>query len=108
MHILVQSVEVSLPTATAIPLGFVVNELITNAAKYGQGKIAVSLQIDSQDGYVLAVSNGGQALPDAFDPAASTGLGMRIVRAFVDQIGGRLYFGRAEGNQGALFTVHFP
>ncbi len=104
--ITVQSVEVSLPTATAIPLGFIVNELITNAAKYGEGRIAVSLNLYSE-GYVLAVSNAGPALPEGFDPAMSKGLGMRIVRSFVDQIGGHLLFGRGEGNRGALFAVHF-
>lgn len=106
--ILVQSAEISLPTATAIPLGFIVNELITNAVKYGEGRIAVSLNLDSQGGYVLVVSNTGQPLSAGFDPVASKGLGMRIVRSFVGQIGGRLEFGRGEGDRGAFFAVRFP
>lgn len=104
--ILVQSVDVSLPTATAIPLGFIVNELITNAVKYGEGQIVVGLNFDSED-YVLTVSNAGQALPNTFDPAASTGLGMKIVRSFVNQIGGQFRFGRGDNNRGAFFAVHF-
>lgn len=106
--ILVETIEVNLPTATAIPLGFIVNELITNAVKYGEGRIVVSLRCDSEKGYVLAVSNNGHALPEKYDPSASTGLGMKIIRAFVNQIGGELCFGRGEGDQGAIFTVHIP
>ena len=79
-----------LPAATAIPLGFIVSELITNAAKYGDGRIAISLQPDPAFGYALSVCNGGPALPDGFDPGASTGLGMRIVQSFARQIGGEL------------------
>jgi two-component sensor histidine kinase len=37
----------TLPAATAIPLGFIANELITNAAKYGTGRITVSLEAQS-------------------------------------------------------------
>ena len=42
--IVVEGIEVKLPTVTAIPLGFIVNELITNAAKYGKGRITVRLE----------------------------------------------------------------
>jgi two-component system, sensor histidine kinase PdtaS len=36
--IVVEGVEITLPAVTAIPLGFVANELVTNAAKYGTGR----------------------------------------------------------------------
>ena len=105
--IIVEGVEVKLLTATAIPLGFVVNELITNAAKYGKGSITVRLEPDSGKGYALSVSNEGPDLPDGFDPAAGKGLGMRIVGSFVKQIGGDLRIGRGDRNQGTRFTVLF-
>ena len=40
--IVVEGIEITLPAITAIPLGFIANELITNAAKYGTGRITVS------------------------------------------------------------------
>lgn len=40
-HVLVEGVEINLPAATAIPLGFIISELIANAAIYGNGRIAV-------------------------------------------------------------------
>ena len=44
--IVVEGVEVTLPAVTAIPLGFIANELVTNAVKYGTGPITVSLKPD--------------------------------------------------------------
>ena len=46
--IVVEGIEITLPAVTAIPLGFIANELITNAAKYGTGRIAVRLEADAQ------------------------------------------------------------
>ena len=105
--IVVEGVEVTLPAVTAIPLGFIANELVTNAAKYGTGRITVSLKPDREKGYALSVSNDGPDLPEGFDPAARKGLGMRIVRSLVEQIGGELRIGRADKNRGARFTVLF-
>jgi two-component system, sensor histidine kinase PdtaS len=106
--IVVEGIEIKLPTATAIPLSFIANELITNAAKYGKGRITVSLEAKSGKGYALSVTNDGPALPQGFDPTSSRGLGMTIVRSFVERIGGELRFGRDDGGQGARFTVLFP
>ena len=105
--VIVDAVEIDLPTVTARPLGFIANELITNAAKHGKGRITVSLEANPGAGYALSVSNYGPALPDEFDPPARKGLGMRIVRSFVERIGGELVIGRGDKDQGARFTVLF-
>ena len=76
MDILVEGCEIEIPTAIATSLGFIANELITNAVKHGKGRIIVSLDTDPETGYALSVSNRGAALPDDFDPAACKGLGM--------------------------------
>jgi two-component sensor histidine kinase len=107
-QVLVEGIEINLPAATAIPLGFIVSELITNAAKYGDGRIAIRLQPDPAHGYALSVSNGGPSLPEGFDPGASNGLGMKIIQSFARQIGGELLIGRGDDGQGARFTVMFP
>ena len=48
--IVVEGTEITLPSVTAIPLGFIVNELITNAAKYGKGRITITLERNSGRG----------------------------------------------------------
>ncbi len=104
---MVEGIEIELPAVTAIPLSFIANELITNAAKYGTGRITVSLEPNPEKGYALAVSNDGPGLPEGFDLADRKGLGMRIIRSLVKQIGGELRIGRADRSQGTRFTVLF-
>ena len=105
--IAVEGTEITLPAVTAIPLGFIANELITNAAKYGTGRIAVSLETNPEAGYALSVANDGPGLPEGFDAAAGKGLGMRIIRSLVKLIGGELRISRGDNNRGARFTVLF-
>ena len=105
--IVVEGIEIKLPSFTAIPLGYIVNELIMNAAKYGKGRITVRLEPHPGKGHALSVSNDGPVLPEGFDPAACKGLGMRIIRSFVKQIGGELRMGPGDNNQGTRFTVLF-
>jgi two-component system, sensor histidine kinase PdtaS len=105
--IAVTAIDIELPAATAIPLGFIVNELITNAVKYGAGGIAVRLERNAEKGYALSVLNNGPVLPEIFDPIARKGLGLRIVQSLVERIGGELRYGPGADNQGARFTVLF-
>jgi two-component sensor histidine kinase len=105
--IIVEGIEIMLPAATAIPLGFIANELITNAAKYGKGQITVRLESNPGKRYSLSVSNGGPSLPEGFDPAAGKGLGMRIIRSLVERIGGELRIRRGDKSQGTRFAVLF-
>jgi two-component system, sensor histidine kinase PdtaS len=103
----VEGCKIDLPATTAIPLGFIASELITNAAKHGKGRIAFRLEADPKHGYALSVANDGPALPEGFDPGTSKGLGMRIIRSFTSQIGGELRIGRGDDGKGARFTVLF-
>ena len=103
----VEGSEIKLPTATAIPLAFIVNELLTNAVKHGKGRIVVRLQSIPEKGYALSVSNDGPGLPEGSDLTARKGLGMRIIRSFVKRIGGDLQVGRGDNNEGTRFTVLF-
>lgn len=105
--IVVDGIEITLSAATAIPLGFIANELITNAAKHGTGRITVSLEANQEKGYALSVANDGPALPKGFDPTAGKGLGMRIIRSLVKQISGELQIDRGEKTRGPQFTVLF-
>jgi two-component sensor histidine kinase len=103
----VDAIEAELPSATSIPLGFIVSELITNAIKYGKGQIKVRLEASTGRGYALSVFNDGPNLPSGFDPAKSKGAGMTIVRSLVAKIGGKLTFGPGDQGQGACFAVMF-
>jgi two-component system, sensor histidine kinase PdtaS len=105
--IAVEGVDVEIPTALGIPLGFIINELITNSAKYAKGTITVRLGTASANNHWLSVSDDGPGLPAEFDPVGGRGLGMKIIQALVRQIGGELHIARANQDRGACFTVTF-
>jgi len=104
--IIVEGHTVDIPTVVAIPLGFIVNELITNSAKYAEGSIIVRFEA-ATGGHLLSVMDQGPGLPSGFDPARTQGLGMRIIRSLVKQIDGTLRFSAGDGGRGACFTVAF-
>jgi two-component system, sensor histidine kinase PdtaS len=91
----------------AIPLGFIVNEMITNSAKYAGGNIIVRLEAHPSLGHSLSVLDEGPGLPAGFDPTKSKGLGMKIVLALVKQIGGELKIAPGANGRGSRFTVTF-
>jgi len=104
--VVVTGPEVKLPTALAIPLGFIVNELITNSAKYAKSDVTVRIET-SASAHSVSIADDGPGLPAEFDPAKSRGLGMKIIQSLVKEIGGTLKFGPGDGGRGTRFTVAF-
>jgi two-component sensor histidine kinase len=105
--IVVEGEDCEIPTALGIPLGFIVNELITNSAKYAKGTITVRVEKTSPACHSLSVVDDGPGLPPGFDPAKSKGLGMKIVLSLVKQIGGELHILPGDNGRGARFRVTF-
>jgi two-component sensor histidine kinase len=93
-----------IPTTLVMPLGLIVNELATNAAKHGARTIAIEIH-PRDTGVQLVVSDDGPGLPADFDPGSRRGLGMRVVQALIAQHRGAFEFG-PNGSSGARFGVH--
>ena len=79
----------------AISAALIVNELITNAAKYAyqgrtDGKIWVTVAVAGDDKVSISVRDEGSGLPQGFDLDKPKGLGMRIVTSFVEQLNGTI------------------
>jgi two-component sensor histidine kinase len=106
--VVVEGAQIEIPTALGVPLGFIVSELVTNAAKHANGKITVRLETSPELGHCLSVSNGGPGLPDGFHLDSGKRLGLRIVQSLAKQINGRLQVERGTDQQGACFKVLFP
>lgn len=91
-------------------LGLAVNELISNAMKHAfragaDGVIRVGFKTVGEDGF-LRVSDNGTGLPDGFDPAASKGIGLRILGSLANQLGGALTHETSAA--GTTFKIQFP
>jgi two-component sensor histidine kinase len=105
--IVVDGAPIEILTVLAIPLGFIVNELITNSAKYAKGHISVRIDAASPTDRTLSVVDDGPGWPTGFRPEDSKGLGMKIVLSLVQQIGGTLQILPGDGGRGTRFTVKF-
>src|SRR5688572_5222245 len=98
--------EGSVPTTWIQPIGLLTNELVTNAAKHGAGKVAVIYRADGA-ARELSVCDEGEGLASNFDPAASSGLGMKVVGLLAKQLGGKLAVSKNPAGSGACFRVAF-
>lgn len=82
----------------ATPVTLVMLESFNNALEHGFGEAGegeVRVVLD-QTGltHLLTVSNDGRGPPPGFDPAKSKSLGLRIVRAMAQQLGGKFEMSR--------------
>jgi len=82
---------------TAIPLGLVLNELLTNSIKYAfpsnsKGEIHVALDRDADKKLIIEVSDNGVGYKK-FDVDKDTNLGLKTVISLIEkQLGGKISF----------------
>ncbi|WP_440953214.1 PAS domain S-box protein [Methanococcoides sp. FTZ1] len=100
--------DIFLSMDTAIPLGIIINELITNSLKHAfkgsSGKISIDLQRNDENKFILIVSDNGVGFPEELDHRKSTSLGLQLLNTLVDQIGGTIAMERSHGTS---FTIIF-
>jgi two-component sensor histidine kinase/Tfp pilus assembly protein PilF len=94
---------------TAIPLGLIVNELVSNAYKYAfankeSGKIKIGIKPINEVDYELHVDDDGIGLPEDFNPEKNKSLGLKLVKILSKQLRGKF---SSKSNNGANFTVYF-
>jgi two-component sensor histidine kinase len=94
---------------TAIPLGLITNELVTNAFKYAfnhsnEGKIDVSVIKTAENRYMMEVSDNGTGLPAKYNLEKTKTLGHKLVNLLTRQIEGKINF---LVNGGTTFRISF-
>lgn len=93
---------------TAIPMGLIFNELITNCLKHAfpdkrTGKIWINFK-KTDEGYVLVVADDGVGLPEDFDLERSDSFGLKLVNILTKQVEGKL---QLDTSKGTSFTINF-
>jgi two-component system, sensor histidine kinase PdtaS len=104
----------------AMPCGLILNELVTNAIKYGrcegeESTIKVLMRVYSKKGQGrevrVVVEDRGPGLPPGLDPQHSTGLGLSLVISLTKQLGGEVEWGGLEEgseHSGTRVVMTFP
>lgn len=114
----------------AIPLGIIVNELVSNSLKYAfpggrNGEIRIELQaLDNKNKklsndtvdfniqnnpshcryFMLTIGDNGIGFPESFDLKNAGSLGLQLVNTLVDQIGGNI---KIENETGTKYKILF-
>ncbi|MES2797860.1 MAG: histidine kinase dimerization/phosphoacceptor domain -containing protein [Bacteroidota bacterium] len=100
--------EIELDVDTAIPIGLIVNELLTNSLKYAfpkgeKGNIKLSLENVDKENFTLKISDNGvgkilNSLPKG------TGFGTQLVDLLTRQIDGKLV---EQNENGTVISINF-
>ena len=101
---------VALDLDTAVPLGLVVNELVSNSLKYAypegrRGVVELTLRAGPDKQLTLSVCDHGVGLPPGFDLNNTNTLGLRLVNLLSAQLEGTLSV--KSSDQGTAFELTF-
>jgi PAS domain S-box-containing protein len=106
IHFNLALADVELDIRRAIPLGLIINELLTNACKYafpegGGGEIKIVVNASKEE-VLLTVADDGVGLPAGFDPESTQSMGYRLITMLCKQIGADLRIVRVLGTSISL------
>lgn len=109
ISVIVDITDIWLDIDMAIPCGLIINELYSNSLKHAfknrdTGEVYISMS-QKGDKYRLIIRDNGSGIPEGFDLATATTLGISLVHALVDQLEGSLEISRDNGTE---FSIEIP
>ncbi|MEO8146894.1 MAG: tetratricopeptide repeat protein [Bacteroidia bacterium] len=107
--------ETNISIDAAVPLGLIINELLTNTFKYAMGQnrkniISIALGEGERESegvsknFKLVYRDNGPGLPVGYDLENSISFGMKVIRLLTEQLGGNLIF---YNDNGSVFEIPF-
>ncbi|WP_321421963.1 PAS domain S-box protein [uncultured Methanobacterium sp.] len=108
IHLNLDVGSVPLDINTAVPLGLIVNELVSNSLKHAfspgeEGDVTVKFRKEG-DNYTFQVADNGKGFPEDLDFENTNSLGMRLVNTLTQQINGEI---ELNTTRGTCFTIKF-
>lgn len=104
--------DIKLGIDTAIPLGLLINESLTNALKYGiegdeKGEINIKLQKDSEkeNCYILEIGDNGIGFPETINYKNTKSLGLKLIHNLTRQLRGTIE--RDASKKGTNYIIKF-
>lgn len=109
INLIKQLTPMDVSIETALPIGLIINELLTNAFKYAfpgntPGEIIITLEMEENQMCTLSVKDNGVGLPEISTIESDKSIGLYIVRLLVEQLEGTVDIIR---NHGTSFVVRF-
>jgi two-component sensor histidine kinase len=105
----IECADLNFDMDTAIPLGLILNELITNAIKHFRNEkekleITISIASDINNSYKLIVSDNGEKINDSIIPEKAQSFGLHMIYLLCKQLNGNFMY---EYNGKNNFIVKF-
>ena len=102
--------KISFHIDIAIPLGLILNELLTNCYKYAfesksAGNIQISLDEGEAENFTLKVEDNGKGMPDDYNLESSKSLGLSMVKGLAWQLNGSMNY--TSGKFGTVVSIDF-
>lgn len=110
VNLKVEVPELQLNIDEAVPLGLILNELLTNSFKYAVNKektnnITITLNLKPETfNTVLTYRDNGPGMPPGFDINKSTSFGIKVVKLLTKQLKGTAKY---YNDNGAVFEIPF-
>lgn len=103
-----QVADLYLDMDTLVPLGLIINEMVSNSLKHaftadGSGRLSIALD-KMEDKYRLKIADNGTGLQDMVQVEWSPSFGLKMVKAFVKKLNGTLTLLPTEGT---TFQIEF-
>ncbi|WP_425390600.1 histidine kinase dimerization/phosphoacceptor domain -containing protein [Ekhidna sp.] len=94
--------EIPMDVDTTMPIGLIVNELVSNSFKYAyqdidQPFLKLSVIEQQSNSFQLSIKDNGKGLPSSFNFEKATSFGLKLVRLLVKQLGAKLEINQTEG-----------
>ncbi|WP_405381396.1 sensor histidine kinase [Maribacter sp. LLG6340-A2] len=110
LHIDIPNIKLGIDTA--IPLGLLINEALTNALKYGiegddAGEIHINLQKDASkpNCYILQIGDNGKGFPETVNHKNTKSLGLKLIHNLTRQLRGSIE--RDLSKKGTNYIIQF-
>lgn len=102
-----QADEFRLPVKLINSLAILINELIANAVKHGQGAIHLSLMVESEGREArLEVNDNGPGFPEGFNPHHAANTGLELVEGVIQyDLSGQVSYGSSPSGGGRVVVT---
>jgi PAS domain S-box-containing protein len=103
--------EIFIVTEVAIPLGLIINEIVTNSLKHAflpdtRGKIYINIKHISPEKLKIVIGDNGRGLPEDFDYQNTDSLGLKLVSSLISQLEGEILLKKNEGTEFTIYIEH--